>query len=101
MDRNASLPQPGTPWQHTALARISQGLAALRDFKAVYVGSGSFTSLWLLRSTVRVSASHPKATFGTIKLSSTDRFLFVWLARLGSLLFLEQIQVDFTHSLHA
>src|SRR5262245_48804425 len=26
------------------------------------VGSGSFTSLWLLRSTVRTSASHPKAT---------------------------------------
>jgi hypothetical protein len=23
---------------------------------------GSFTSLWLLRSTVRMSASHPKAT---------------------------------------
>src|SRR5262245_20170848 len=26
------------------------------------VGFGSFTSLWLLRSTVRMSASHPKAT---------------------------------------
>src|SRR5262245_12917260 len=36
--------------------------AALRHFNPVYVGSGSFTSLWLLRSTVRMSASHPKAT---------------------------------------
>src|SRR5262245_23575033 len=36
--------------------------AALRDYESAYVGSGSFTSLWLLRSTVRMSASHPKAT---------------------------------------
>src|SRR5262249_50659584 len=30
---------------------------------AAEIRCGSFTSLWLLRSTVRVSASHPKATF--------------------------------------
>src|SRR5262249_28260608 len=39
-----------------------QGLAALRDFGPARVGFGTFTSLWLLRSTVRMSASHPKAT---------------------------------------
>ena len=34
----------------------------LRHFIPGYVAGGSFTSLWLLRSTVRMSASHPKAT---------------------------------------
>src|SRR5262245_52805349 len=40
---------------------ITPSRAALRDFNPAYVGSGSFTSLWLLRSTGRMSASHPKA----------------------------------------
>jgi len=34
----------------------------MRDFSPAYDRFGSFTSLWLLRSTVRMSASHPKAT---------------------------------------
>jgi len=34
----------------------------VRHFDPAEVSSGSFTSLWLLRSTVRMSASHPKAT---------------------------------------
>src|SRR5262245_4094694 len=41
----SSLPQ--TALQHDVLADVAYG---------------SFTSLWLLRSTVRMSASHPKAT---------------------------------------
>src|SRR5262245_4054357 len=42
--------------------RFGQGLAAARDFEPPDVWLGSFTSLWLLRPTVRMSASHPKAT---------------------------------------
>jgi hypothetical protein len=38
-------PQPGTAWQHTALATISQGLAAVRDFDPAYLGFGSGLSV--------------------------------------------------------
>jgi hypothetical protein len=38
------LPQPETLWQHTALARIESGLAALRDFNPVVDRSGSRAS---------------------------------------------------------
>src|SRR5262245_30143220 len=40
----------------------SQGSAALRNFGSSNVRVGSFTSRWLLRSTARMSASHPKGT---------------------------------------
>src|SRR5262245_14350547 len=33
-----------TPRQHTAFVRIKSGLAALRDFKPAYVGSGSIAT---------------------------------------------------------
>src|SRR5262245_49143643 len=42
--------------------QLRRETAALRDFGVAYDGFGSFTSLWLLRSTVRMSASRPKAT---------------------------------------
>src|SRR5262245_41836460 len=53
----------GLPWFRPKVAHLNTAeTAALRDFNPPNVGSGSFTSLWLLRSTVRMSASHPKAT---------------------------------------
>src|SRR5262249_3703248 len=49
-------PRPGSRPSIAGQARASQ------QKRAAHVRSGSFTSLWLLRSTVRMSASHPKAT---------------------------------------
>src|SRR5262245_1255279 len=53
---------PVLPTERIAPPQLRQETAALRHFSLIYVGLGSFTSLWLLRSTVRMSASHPKAT---------------------------------------
>jgi hypothetical protein len=55
------LAQP-TPGQHIALVRISQGSLRCGIFNPAYVGSGHSRRFWLLGSTVRMSASHPKAT---------------------------------------
>src|SRR5262245_22949309 len=50
------------PWANDlSLAQQQEGCAAQQNC-AANVRVGSFTSLWLLRSTVRMSASHPKAT---------------------------------------
>src|SRR5262249_55686278 len=53
---------------HATEAKISRFIEgtnnafAVRKSEAAKVSVGSFTSPWLLRSTVRMSASHPKAT---------------------------------------
>src|SRR5262245_40590465 len=66
VDCHATLPPGGRVHAiEGTISRFSEGTNnafALRNFNAIDVGLGSFTSLWLLRSTVRMSASRPKAT---------------------------------------
>src|SRR5262245_34100591 len=66
-----------TPRQHTAFVRIKSGLAALRDFKPAYVGSGSIATDEVEVTRSRMSASPLKAdnlhTISASPLSANNR----------------------------